>query len=218
MNTTAYTCAVLILLQMSFSSTAQNSTTALISTQEKKSVSFFKKFDHVSFSLSNSHTAMPYASFSKLFYKEFHPGVETGTGFNWKTGKKHDWIQTINLQYSFHRFIQHSLMIYTELGYRYKLSKGLNITGKPGIGYMLAIEDSKVFVLNDKGEYEQIKPGRSHVMGALSFQIDKLVGKQGGSVFFNYQQRFQFRFIDVYVPVLPVNAASIGFSIPINRK
>jgi hypothetical protein len=109
-------------------------------------------------------------------------------------------------------------MLYTETGYRYKINKGLNFTGKLGVGYMFAIEDSEVFVLNDKNEYEEIDPGSSHMMGAFSLQFNKLLGKKGSSVFFNYQQRFQFKFIDDYVPVLPVNAALIGFSVPINRK
>ncbi|MGZ8537329.1 MAG: hypothetical protein ACXWV9_03650 [Flavisolibacter sp.] len=217
MKTSAYFC-ILVLLLAVLTSSAQKNTGEATSDGQKKSEPLFKKLDHISLSFSNSHTAMPYGSFSKLFYKEFHPGLEVGTGLNWKTAKKHDWIQTVNLQYSYHRFIQHTLMLYTEGGYRYKIIKGLDLTGKLGVGYMLAIEDSKVFELNDKGEYEEINNGRSHLMGALSFQVDKLVGKKGWLVFFNYQQRFQFRFIDDYVPVLPVNAASLGFSFPINKK
>lgn len=217
MKAAAYFCVLTVMLT-ALSSFAQQGFSTVILPTEKNSGSLFKKLDHISLGISNSHTAMPFGSFSRLFYEEFHPGAELGTGFNWKTGKKHDWIQTIKLQYTYHQFIQHTIMLYTEGGYRYKLPKGFNISGNLGAGYMLAIEDSKVFELNDKGEYEEIDRGRSHIMGTLSFQLEKYLNKKGHLVFFNYQQRFQFMFIDVYVPVLPVNSASFGFSIPINRK
>ena len=73
---------------------------------------------------------MPCGSFAALFYEEFHPGVEVGTGFNWSKKKKHDWFQTLKVGYSYHRFVQHSLMLYTEVGYRYKFPKGFAVNAK----------------------------------------------------------------------------------------
>src|SRR5690349_24993731 len=75
------------------------------------------KMDHFSIALTTLHTDFPFGSFGKLFTKEFHPGFEAGTGFNWKTKTKHDWFQDFQLGYSYHRFVQHTIVLYSEFGY-----------------------------------------------------------------------------------------------------
>jgi hypothetical protein len=187
-----------------------------IYTQKNNSAN--KKLDHFHFSLSNSHTAMPYGSFCKLFYKEFHPGVEIGTGFNWKAKKKHDWFQTFNLSYSYHEFVQRSLMLYSEFGYRYKFPPGISGSTSIGGGWMRSVQDAEVFKLQEDGEYVNAKKGRYHGMATFSIALSKRLSKSGLQVFMNYQQRFQFAFIDAYVPALPVNAMSIGMQIPFHKK
>ena len=62
-----------------------------------------KKDKQISFALTNSHTAYPFASFSKLFSGPYHPGIELGYGFNWTNKKKHDWYQAFRLGYFYHR-------------------------------------------------------------------------------------------------------------------
>ena len=184
---------------------------------QKKNTS--KGLQYFSLAATNSHTAMPCGSFAALFYEEFHPGVEMGTGLSWSEKKKHDWFQTLKLGYSYHRFVQHSLMLYTEVGYRYKFPKGFAANAKLGGGYLFSKEDSKVFVLNSKGEYEQSeKFGRSHGMATLSLGVNKEIGKKGLQLFMDYQQRFQLSFIAAYVPALPVNTFGFGLSIPLHKK
>lgn len=178
-----------------------------------------KRLQYLSLAVTNSHTAMPFGSFSALFYKELHPGVEVGTGINWKEKKKHDWFQTLKVGYSYHRFVQHSFMIYTETGYHYKFAKGFAANVKLGGGYLLSKEDSKVFVLNSKGEYEISKKiGRSHGMATLSFGVSKEIGNKGLQLFMDYQQRFELSFIAAYVPALPVNSFGLGVSVPLHQK
>ena len=82
-----------------------------------------RKLTHLSLSFTNSHTAMPFGKFSSLITENYHPGLEFSTGFDWKTGKKHDWTQSFNVGYSYHRWVQHSLMLYSEAGYRYKFGQ-----------------------------------------------------------------------------------------------
>lgn len=177
------------------------------------------KFESLSLSVTNSHTAMPYASFSGLLFKEYHPGVEIGTGFTWKEKKKHDWFQTIKTGYSYHQFVQHSWMLYTELGYRYKLPAGFSANAKLGAGYLHSKEDSEVFILGEDGQYKKSeKFGRSHGMASFSIGAAKNIGTNGWQIFMDYQQRFQIGFIDAYVPALPVNTLSIGVSVPLRKK
>ena len=178
-----------------------------------------KRLQYFSIAVNNSHTALPFGSFAALVYEELHPGIEIGTGINWSEKKKHDWFQTFKAGYSYHRFIQHSFMFYTEGGYRYKFPEGFAANVRLGGGYLLSVEDSEVFILNSKGEYEASdKLGRSHGMGALSLGISKAIGGKGLEIFMDYQQRFQFSFIASYVPALPVNTFGFGLSIPLRKK
>jgi len=189
-----------------------------LTAQEKRPPHPVKSLEYISIAVTNSHTAMPFASFSKLFYKDFHPGVEIGTGFDWQKKKKHEWIQSLSIGYSYHAFVQRSLMLYTEFGYRYKFPIGISATTKIGGGYLHSIQDAEVFVLDKNGEYVNAKKGRSHAMASLTFNIAKQINKNGWQIFMAYQQRFQFSFIAAYVPALPVNVMHIGFSIPVNKK
>ena len=178
-----------------------------------------KRPEFIAVSATNSHTVMPYGSFAALFYKEFHPGVEITTGFNWTEKKNHDWFQTFKVGYSYHEFVQHSLMFYTEVGYRHKLPAGFSANVKLGGGYLHSKEDSKVFVLDEKGEYNlNEKFGRSHGMATFAIGAAKQITKNGWKVFMDYQQRFQISFIDAYVPALPVNTIQVGFSLPLRKK
>ena len=177
------------------------------------------RLQYLSLAVNNSHTTLPYGSFVSLLYEELHPGIELGTGINWSEKKKHDWFQTLKVGYSYHRFIQHSFMFYTEGGYRYKFPEGFSANARLGAGYLLSVEDSKVFVLNDKGEYQTAnKLGRSHGMATLSLGISKTIGPKGWQLFMDYQQRFQFSFIASYVPALPINSFGFGVSMPLHKK
>ena len=80
-----------------------------------------KKGKAISFALTNNHSAYPFSKLGSLFTKEYHPGFEAGYSFNWKTKPKHDWYQSFKAGYFYHRFVQHAIPLYTQLGYRYKL-------------------------------------------------------------------------------------------------
>ena len=70
-----------------------------------------KKQKFISLAVTNSQTATPFGKFSGLLFKDLHPGMEAGLGFNWKTKKKHDWFQEFKAGYFFHRFVQHGIPV-----------------------------------------------------------------------------------------------------------
>src|SRR5688572_17604307 len=180
-----------------------------------------RKLNEVSIAFSNSQPAMPFGKFSTLFTGNFHPGVELSTGFNWKTKPKHDWTQTFSFGYSYHRWVQHSIVLYTETGYRYKLPAGFSVDGKLGVGYMRAIIATESFSdgVEDGKQYVKISSGRSQTVASLSFGISKKIKAPSGCRFFmHYQQRIQTPFINSYVPLLPYNIIKIGVAVPINHK
>lgn len=177
------------------------------------------KPDHVSFSVTTLHTAFPFASFSKLFIQEFHPGYQVGTGFNWREKGKHDWFQTFNFNYSYHRFVQHSFALYSESGYRYKFLETWAAEGKLGAGYLHAVPVGKIFKLTDDGIYKKkTNWGRPQAMVSFALGVNKKVSAAGLSVFLQYQQRLQLPFIKSYVPLLPSNILMAGIKVPLKRK
>ncbi|HWC52486.1 MAG TPA: hypothetical protein VG676_02795 [Chitinophagaceae bacterium] len=177
------------------------------------------RLDHFSVAVTTLHTNFPFSSFSELFTKEFHPGFELGTGFNWKTKAKHDWFQEFKLGYSYHRFVQHSITLYSEFGYRYKFLKTFNAEAALGAGYLHAISAERVFVLQSDGTYKK-KPnlGRPQAMASFSIGLSKKISASGTTLFLNYQQRLQFPFIKSYVPLLPENILMAGMRISIKSK
>ena len=176
-----------------------------------------KKLDHISIAFTTMHTAFPFGNFSNLFTKEFHPGFEAGTGFNWKTREKHAWFQSFEAGYSYHRFVQHSLALYSEFGYRYKFSKSFSADAKIGTGYLHTIPVGKIFKLQDDGTYKKkTNLGRPQAMAAFTVGINKKFAS-GFGLFMNYQQRVQLPFIKSYVPLLPSNMILIGTIIPFHN-
>jgi hypothetical protein len=177
------------------------------------------KLDHYSVAFTTLHTAYPFGSFAGLFYKEFHPGFEVGTGFNWKVKEKHDWFQTFEFGYSYHRFVQHTLALYTEFGYRYKFLKTFSAEAKIGAGYLHAFPDSKILVLKDDGTYEKKNNlGHPQAMGSFSLGINDKISASGIIGFLEYKQRLQLPFINSYVPILPSNMLMIGVKVPLKKN
>jgi hypothetical protein len=177
------------------------------------------KLDHISIAATTLHTDFPFGSFSNLFTKDFHPGIEIGTGFNWKTKSKHDWFQTFNLGYSYHRFVQHTLPLYTEFGYRYKFYKTFSAEAALGAGYLQAISAEKIFELQDDGTYKRkTNLGRPQEMASLDVGVGKIISSSGSKIFLHYQQRLQFPFIKSYVPLLPANILMLGVQFPFRSK
>jgi len=176
--------------------------------------------DNYSIAITTLHTNLPFRSFSSLFTKEYHPGFEIGSGFKWKEKPKHDWYQQFQFGYSYQRWVQHSISLYTSVGYRYKFPKGFVADISIGAGYLHATPDSKLFKLQSDGTYKKkFNWGRPQVMGAFGIGIGKSFGS-GKTIFIKYQQRMQTPFIKSYVPVLPDNMMQLGITIPriLNRK
>ncbi len=176
------------------------------------------RLDHFSIALTTLHTNLPFGSFSNLFIKDFHPGFEIGTGFNWKTKPKHDWFQEFKLAYFYHRFVQHGIPLYTDIGYRYKFSRAISAQISCGTGYMQSIPATAKLKLGANGEYKKNKSiGRSQAIAVVSFSIGYTIHsseKNAPRVFATYQQFLQAPFVKTYVPILPYNSLLIGCGIP----
>jgi len=177
------------------------------------------KLSYGSIALTNLHTDFPFGSFSSLVTKEYHPGFEIGTGFSWQAKEKHEWFQAFRFGYSYHRFVQHSISLYSEFGYRYRFLKSFSAESSLGAGYLHAIPDVDVFVLKPDGTYKKkTNLGHPQAMACLSVGVDKKITSGGTTIFLNYQQRLQFPFIKSYVPLLPSNLVMLGVTFKLKTK
>jgi hypothetical protein len=171
--------------------------------------------------VTNAHTATPFGSFSRLFTKDFHPGFEMGAGINWQTKPKHDWFQELRFGYFYHRWVQHSISIYSEFGYRYKMPLGFALEARLGGGYCRVIVANQVFTdgFDKNRQYTKITSGRSQAIITTSIGISKTIVKNNDTkVFFQYQQRIQTPFVQSYIPLLPYNMGMLGVSIPLHSS
>ncbi len=176
----------------------------------------------ISIAVLNTASAYPFSQFGKLLSGFEHPGIEIGYGFNWKTKSKHDWFQEIKVSYFYHRFVQHGISLYTDIGYRYKFSHSVTAQVAVGAGYMQSIPATAKLKLSDNGEYKNDKGiGRSQAMAVLNLGVGYMIhpaSKKSLKIFISYQQFIQTPFVKAYVPILPYNSLLIGCSIPLSSQ
>ena len=170
--------------------------------------------------ISNSHAAKPFGSFSSLFYKDFHPGIDIGYESILNNKNQHQWFYEIRLGYMFHQWVQHNIPLYGNIGYRYEVVPSWFAEIKLGGGYQLSIPDSKVFEITESdGVKKKNNFGRSQVIGNFIASVSKKLSKVSGThVFLEYKQQIQTPFIKEYVPLLPYNSVLIGTKIALKSS
>ncbi len=179
-----------------------------------------KKF--ISFAVMNTHTDLPFGKFTGLFYKAFHPGIEFSYGKNFSVKSKHDWYYDFRLAYFYHRFVQHGIPVYSNLGYRFKFNQSWSASAEAGAGYLHSIPASAKLRLNGDGVYEPDKGvGRMQVIACFGIGAGYRFAPSSPAplkLFIHYQQRLQMPFVKSYVPILPYNSFLIGITKPVIRK
>ncbi|MEO6583426.1 MAG: hypothetical protein ABIO05_03830 [Ferruginibacter sp.] len=175
-----------------------------------------------SIAIMNTQPGYPFSRFGSLLYKDFHPGIDFGLGINWKTKKKHDIFQEFRVGYFFHRFIQHGIPLYTDVGYRYKFNRNISSEILLGGGYQHSICATQKFKLNEDGEYKNNAGiGRMQAIAHLSFRINYTINTEKARPFkfyVQYQQQVQTPFAKSYIPLLPYNSMLLGVTRHLKTK
>ena len=175
-----------------------------------------------SLAIYNTQPAMPFGKFAGLITGPLHPGVEYGRGCILSSKKKHDWLFEVKAGYFFHRFVQHGIPVYANIGYRYKFNSRFSAETAIGAGGMQSIPATGKYKLNDNGEYENNKGvGRIQAIATYGIGGSYLLppsAKKPIRVFVLYQQKLQFPFIRSYVPILPYNSFMIGMNRMISKS
>lgn len=165
----------------------------------------------LSVAISNNATQLPSL---RLFTTPVHPGITIGTEYSYNKAAKHQFFQTLNLGYVYHRYLHHAINLYTEGGYRFRTPKGFSIATKIGAGYQQEISDTHIFKTNDDGDYEQTRRlGRPQFTAGFALQPSYSLGQQKEwTIFLEYRFFIQAPFVKQYVPVLPNTVLQLGVS------
>lgn len=175
-----------------------------------------RRLSTIGLETGNAITAFPITGAPQLLYSNYHPYTTFSGSLVWKEKNKHSWEQSFNLGYMYHRFVQHSIPVFTEIIYSNKLSNSFNLRVHLGGGYLHSIPAVDRFELNSQGEYEKIKNlGRAQGMFKLSFSgafhLNELY-----VLTLNYGVLGQTPFVRSYVPLLPYNTLQLGLHKKLN--
>lgn len=168
--------------------------------------------------LFNNATLLPGAGKLGVFGIPVHPGVSVGTEFRYNRHPANELFQSLRLAYHYHQYVQHSIQLYSEFGYRHHFPGRFDVGPRLGVGYLHSIPDMQRFELNASGEYERKRDaGRPQAMVSLTAEVGYALKKQEEGpirVFLAYQFYMQMPFVQKYVPLLPNTALHVGIAVP----
>lgn len=181
------------------------------------SITAQRKLTQLTLETGNAVTAFPFIGAPQLFYTNYHPFTTLGARMIWKEKGKHAWEQSFNLGYIYHRFVQHSIPLFTETIYRYDFNKSFSMRAHLGVGYLHSIPGTDRYELNDLGDYEKItNMGRAQACVKFSISAAYSINKEF-QLSLNYGVLGQLPFVKSYVPLLPYNTIQLGIAKNISR-
>lgn len=175
--------------------------------------------------LSNNVTSFPVTGFPKVFYSQFHPGIEFNYLKGIKSFKKSEFNLNGALNIFYHRFFQTGVRITGTLEYTIHLNSKFNLYFGLGGGYMHSFYGYSIFELNANGEYQKISGIKGRPQFTAHFSL-------GGSYLLSSKNNRDVRlllecrpfihgvFANAYVPVVPYNSIHTGvlFNLGKNKK
>lgn len=164
-------------------------------------------------SVFNAATQLPIGQF---FSSPVHFGATAGAEFRYNRQASNQWFQTAKLGYSYHQYVQNTIQLYSEVGYRRAIWKGTAAELRIGAGYLHAIPATEIFTLKD-GQYRQkTNLGRPQVMAGTALGISYTQQNTAHPMrfFLDYQFYLQMPFVKSYVPLLPNTLLHFGVGVP----
>jgi hypothetical protein len=173
--------------------------------------------------ISNNVTSFPVTRYPKVFYSQFHPGIDICR--EWKLNKKEKnqfWL-TANAGGFYHRFIQTAVRLYATVEYHYVFNNSFTAFAGLGGGYLHSFENMAVLKMNDDGKYEVKSSliGRPQILGQFNLGCSYAIKKDDANsmrILLQLKTYVQGPFVKNYVPMLPLNSFALGLSIPLKCK
>jgi len=136
----------------------------------------------LSISILDESISLPNAWFLEYSY---NPAIMVGTEYVLKQKPKSDWHLTGNIGFYYHKNWELAPFINSEIGYRYKINKRLNIQGRFGLGYLHYFAAKTVYTYQDGTFKEKTNFGSPTLMVSLSAALEyKLKQKSNSPVVF----------------------------------
>lgn len=166
-------------------------------------------------SVFNIGTVLPGTGIAGIFTVPVHPGISLGTEFRYNKSSTNQWFQTARLGIFHHRLVQTGIQLYSEVGYRRDIWKGIGAELRLGAGYLHAFTDTEVFKLQDGRYVKKADWGRAQFMAGGTFGLSYVLPlKNSPRVFIDYQFYLQMPYVKSYVPQLPNTALHLGVAFP----
>lgn len=171
------------------------------------------KARHCLFSVFNAATQLPIGDF---FSSPAHLGATAGVEFRYNRQPGNQLFQTAKLGFSHHRYVQNTLQLYTEFGYRRAIWRGIAAEMRLGGGYLHAIPAAEIFTLKGNSYERKTNFGRLQAMAGGAFGLSYTLQKGAHPLRFSldYQFYLQMPFVKQYVPLLPNTLLHAGVAAP----
>ena len=177
----------------------------------------------IGFKCSNNVTSFPVTGFPKVFYTQFHPGME----FNYKQQLKNytnsKFVFEAGLGGFYHRFFQTAVRLTGSVYYDHNVGKRFGLFAGLGGGYMHSFYQYSIFQLNEEGQYlkQPVLRGRAQFTVQLGLGVHYNLcqkAKHAMRLVFEYRPFVHGSFAKAYVPVVPYNSIHVGLLINIKSQ
>ncbi len=164
-------------------------------------------------SVFNAATQLPIGSF---FSSPVHLGGTAGAEFRYNRKPGNQWFQTAKMGYSYHQYVQSTLQLYSEFGYRRAIWRGTAAELRIGAGYLHAIPAAEIFTLDGNVYKKKTNLGRAQAMAGGAFGLSYTLPDPDKALrfFVDYQFYLQMPFVKSYVPLLPNTLLHLGAAAP----
>lgn len=167
--------------------------------------------------ISNNVTAWPVIGYPKLFYSQFHPGIDIILEKKINKKEKNQFWAEADLGTYYHRFFQTAVKLNLNFHYRYFFSARAFSDIGLGAGYLHSFYQYEVFKLNSNGDYVQetgIKGRPQYIMGFCLGGGLGLINSDPDlwRLHIQFRSNVQGKFAGNFVPVVPNNTFILGIT------
>jgi hypothetical protein len=145
--------------------------------------------------------------------RNVNPGLSVGTEFQYRQGRRHQWIQMVHLGGFFHRRLANSAFLTAEAAYRVRWGRA-RLEAKLGPGYLL--NRAAVPLFRDTGSGYVRTAGFEHrLLLTTGLGLGVRVGRL--TPFLAYNLLVQTPFLQRQSPVLPHQLLQVGLVTPLRN-
>lgn len=172
----------------------------------------------INISLFNESTAIP---FTRFVTTPIHPGLQSGTEFNYRVKEYSRLFQTANISYFYHDYLSQGIGINSELGYEYRLKCGMAVSALLGLGYMHTFATAEEYTFSNQQYQNKADKGNARLYPSFSIDMGYYLKKtdaKSPKLFLRYQSWLEYPYSSGFIPVMSHVNLHIGARFFINSK